>query len=120
MVGWPLPLVGHGFSRTAGWPKGAKLRGVGAPGGAARLGGAARGHHPPRGPLSGPAPDTPRLSAHGLRSGSLAIDEAPLKGDALKAMLAERFGIHHATLELECHGHTSPEEAAHRTESARQ
>jgi len=66
------------------------------------------------------ASDTPALSAHVVLSGSLTMHEAQLKGDALKAMLAERFGIHHATLELECHGHTSPEEAAHRTESARQ
>jgi cobalt-zinc-cadmium efflux system protein len=61
------------------------------------------------------ASDTPALSAHVVLAGPVSMHEAQIKGEELKGMLAERFGIHHATLELECHGHSSPEEATHRT-----
>lgn len=50
------------------------------------------------------ASDVPALSAHVVLSGEITLHEAQLHGDRLKAALAERLGIHHATLELECHG----------------
>ena len=49
------------------------------------------------------ASDTPALSAHVVLAGEVSLHEAQERGDALKTMLAERFGIAHATLELECH-----------------
>jgi cobalt-zinc-cadmium efflux system protein len=56
--------------------------------------------------------ETPALSAHVVLAGEPSLHEAQARGDALKAMLAERFGIGHVTLELECHdcvdGHDSP------------
>jgi len=51
------------------------------------------------------ASDVPALSAHVVLTGELSMHEAQVKGDRLKAMLAERFGIEHSTLELECHEH---------------
>jgi hypothetical protein len=33
----------------------------------------------------------------------VTLHDAQRRGDELKAMLAGRFGIDHATLELECH-----------------
>jgi cobalt-zinc-cadmium efflux system protein len=47
--------------------------------------------------------ETPALSAHVVLAGEPSLHEAQARGDELKAMLAERFGIGHATLELECH-----------------
>jgi hypothetical protein len=35
--------------------------------------------------------------------GGMSLHDAQQRADQLKAMLAERFGIDHATLELECH-----------------
>ena len=49
------------------------------------------------------ASDVPALSAHIVFEGDLSLHEAQGRGDELKAMLAQRFGIAHATLELECH-----------------
>lgn len=49
------------------------------------------------------ASDTPALSAHLVLAGELSLHEAQAEGERIKAMLAERFGIAHATLELECH-----------------
>lgn len=49
------------------------------------------------------ASDVPALSAHVVLSGDVTLHEAQERGDRLKAMLAERFGIEHATLQLECH-----------------
>jgi cobalt-zinc-cadmium efflux system protein len=49
------------------------------------------------------ASDTPALSAHIVLRGEVTLHEAQARGDQLKVMLAERFGITHATLELECH-----------------
>lgn len=43
------------------------------------------------------------LSAHIVASNVGTLHEAQLLGDRLKEMLAHRFGIDHATLELECH-----------------
>jgi cobalt-zinc-cadmium efflux system protein len=47
--------------------------------------------------------ETPALSAHVVLAGELTLHEAQARGEQLKAELAERFGIEHATLELECH-----------------
>jgi cobalt-zinc-cadmium efflux system protein len=47
--------------------------------------------------------ETPALSAHVVLAGELTLHEAQAKGDQLKLELAARFGIEHATLELECH-----------------
>jgi cobalt-zinc-cadmium efflux system protein len=47
--------------------------------------------------------ETPALSAHVVLTGPLTLHEAQTRGDGLKAELAARFGIEHATLELECH-----------------
>ena len=49
------------------------------------------------------ASDEPALSAHVVLAGEVTLHQAQERGDDLKAMLAERFGIDHATLELECH-----------------
>jgi cobalt-zinc-cadmium efflux system protein len=57
------------------------------------------------------ASDVPALSAHVVLIGSPSMHDAQLRADGIKAMLIDRFGIDHATLELECHGphevHTS-------------
>jgi len=58
------------------------------------------------------------LSAHVVLAGPLSLHEAQERATELKAMLAERFGIHHATLEVECHAcveghvHVVPSEPA--------
>jgi cobalt-zinc-cadmium efflux system protein len=49
------------------------------------------------------ASDEPSLSAHVVLRGEMSLHDAQQRGDDLKAMLAERFGIHHSTVELECH-----------------
>jgi cobalt-zinc-cadmium efflux system protein len=49
------------------------------------------------------ASDEPSLSAHVVLEGEVTLHEAQQRGEALKAMLADRFAIDHATLELECH-----------------
>jgi cobalt-zinc-cadmium efflux system protein len=43
------------------------------------------------------------LSAHVVLGGPLSLHDAQERATALKAMLASRFGIEHATLEVECH-----------------
>ena len=48
-------------------------------------------------------PSAPALSAHVVLTGPLSLHEAQERAGELKAMLAERFGIQHATLEVECH-----------------
>lgn len=50
------------------------------------------------------ASDTPALSAHVVLDGEPSLHDAQAQGDALRTLLADRFGIAHATLELECHG----------------
>ena len=50
------------------------------------------------------ASDTPALSAHVVLTGEPSMHDAQLEGERIKAMLLSRFGIEHATLELECHG----------------
>lgn len=49
------------------------------------------------------ASDVPALSAHVVLGEGTSLHEAQVQGDRLKTMLHERFGIEHATLELECH-----------------
>ena len=49
------------------------------------------------------ASDTPALSAHVVVADEKRLHEAQLHADRVKAMLKERFGIEHSTLELECH-----------------
>jgi cobalt-zinc-cadmium efflux system protein len=49
------------------------------------------------------ASDVPALSAHVVLDGEMSLHDAQDKGDELKLMLEEEFGISHATLELECH-----------------
>jgi cobalt-zinc-cadmium efflux system protein len=47
--------------------------------------------------------ETAALSAHVVLTGEPSLHEAQSRGDELKEMLVEVFGIAHATLELECH-----------------
>lgn len=49
------------------------------------------------------ASDVPALSAHVLITEDVTLHQAQMLGDELKAVLEERLGIEHATLELECH-----------------
>ena len=50
------------------------------------------------------ASDVPALSAHVVLQGDdVTLHDAQASGDRLKALLDDRFGIEHATLELECH-----------------
>jgi cobalt-zinc-cadmium efflux system protein len=49
------------------------------------------------------ASDVPALSAHVVLEGELDLHDAQQRGDRIKTMLVQRFGIEHATLELECH-----------------
>jgi len=43
------------------------------------------------------------LSAHVVLGGPLSLHDAQLRAGELKRMLATKFGIEHATLEVECH-----------------
>ncbi len=49
------------------------------------------------------ASDAPALSAHVLLDADPRLHDAQQIGDAIRASLQERFGLVHATLELECH-----------------
>ena len=49
------------------------------------------------------ASNTPALSAHVVVANEDRLHEAQLHADRVKQMLRDRFGIEHATLELECH-----------------
>jgi cobalt-zinc-cadmium efflux system protein len=49
------------------------------------------------------------LSAHVVLAGPLSLHEAQERAISLKRVLAERFGIDHATLEVECHACTDDE-----------
>jgi cobalt-zinc-cadmium efflux system protein len=56
------------------------------------------------------ASDVPALSAHVvLTRDDASIHEAQEASEQLKAMLADRFGITHSTLEVECHEHAASE-----------
>lgn len=43
------------------------------------------------------------LSGHLVFEGEMSLHEAQIRGEQLREALRERFGIEHATLELECH-----------------
>lgn len=58
------------------------------------------------------ASDAPALSAHIVVGSEASLHQAQLHSDRLKSMLRQRFGIGHATLELECHA-CDPEPAEH-------
>jgi cobalt-zinc-cadmium efflux system protein len=61
------------------------------------------------------ASDEPALSAHVVLAGEVTLHQAQERGDELKTMLAEQFGIDHSTLELECHPCDEPvPDPAHR------
>lgn len=47
--------------------------------------------------------ELPALSVHVVLDGEPSLHDAQAKGRTLKEMLVDRFGIEHATLELECH-----------------
>lgn len=49
------------------------------------------------------ASDVPALSAHIVLADTETLHDAQEKGETFRTMLHERFGIEHATLELECH-----------------
>ncbi len=49
------------------------------------------------------ASDTPALSAHVVLDADPRLHDAQQTGDAIRTQLEERFGVVHATLELECH-----------------
>jgi len=55
------------------------------------------------------ASDLPAMSAHIVLDGTPSLHDAQVRGDELKTLLRERFGIAHATLELECHECDTPE-----------
>ncbi len=55
--------------------------------------------------------ETPALSAHVVLRDEPTLHEAQIVGNRLRAVLADRFGVEHATLELECHDCAEP---AHR------
>jgi len=48
------------------------------------------------------ASDVPALSAHVVLAGEPSMREAQRIGEQLKAMLADRYGVQHVTLEMEC------------------
>ena len=54
--------------------------------------------------------EVPSLSAHVVLTGAPNLHDAQGRADQLKTMLESRFGIAHATLELECHGCDPPAE----------
>jgi cobalt-zinc-cadmium efflux system protein len=55
------------------------------------------------------ASDEPALSAHVVLRGEVTLHQAQERGTELKTMLVDRFGIDHATLELECHPCDAPD-----------
>jgi cobalt-zinc-cadmium efflux system protein len=57
------------------------------------------------------ASDTPALSAHLVVDGEISMHEAQQRGERVRQLLEDRFGITHATLELECHPCAEPAEA---------
>ncbi len=54
------------------------------------------------------ASDSPAMSAHVVLDDDLLLHEAQERGDALRTLLADDFGIGHVTLELECHECEAP------------
>lgn len=55
------------------------------------------------------ASDVPALSAHVLMEGEVTLHEGQRRAALVKSVLASRFGIEHATLEIECHECVEPE-----------
>ncbi|HVM39407.1 MAG TPA: cation diffusion facilitator family transporter [Acidimicrobiia bacterium] len=55
------------------------------------------------------ASDFPALSAHMVMEDDMTLHEAQERAVAVKADLAKRFGIAHATLEVECHECPTPD-----------
>jgi cobalt-zinc-cadmium efflux system protein len=55
------------------------------------------------------ASDVPALSAHVVLEGEQTLHDAQAAGGRLKELLEHRFGITHATLELECHPCDDPQ-----------
>jgi cobalt-zinc-cadmium efflux system protein len=55
------------------------------------------------------ASDVAALSVHVQLVGEVTLHEAQVTGARLKTMLADQFGIDHATVELECHACDGPE-----------
>jgi cobalt-zinc-cadmium efflux system protein len=53
------------------------------------------------------------LSAHVVLGGPLSLHDAQLRAGDLKRMLADEFGIEHATLEVECHACVEDEAHEH-------
>jgi cobalt-zinc-cadmium efflux system protein len=53
------------------------------------------------------------LSAHVVLGGELTLHDAQVRARQLKEVLAARFGIEHATLEVECHACVDDEAHAH-------
>jgi cobalt-zinc-cadmium efflux system protein len=71
--------------------------------------------------------DLPALSVHVVLEGEPSLHDAQARGEQLKQMLSTRFGIEHATLELECHDcegalavlhPPAPDRSAHRAASS--
>jgi cobalt-zinc-cadmium efflux system protein len=56
------------------------------------------------------ASNVPALSAHVVVDGEISMHEAQQRGDSVRRRLSERFGIEHATLELECHACDAPDD----------
>lgn len=56
------------------------------------------------------ASDVPAMSAHVVLNGERTLHDAQTSADRLKHLLEDRFGITHATLELECHPCDGPAE----------
>lgn len=50
------------------------------------------------------ASDVPAVSAHVVLRGEVSLHDAQIHGNRLREALLDRFGITHATFELECHG----------------
>lgn len=59
------------------------------------------------------ASDTPALSAHVVLEGKINLHAAQLKSDELEGLLQAKFGIDHATLEMECHDCEIVSETSH-------
>jgi cobalt-zinc-cadmium efflux system protein len=54
------------------------------------------------------------LSAHVVLEGPLSLHDAQMRASAMKQRLAERFGIDHATIEVECHACLDDHVSSHR------
>lgn len=57
--------------------------------------------------------DLPAMSAHVVMTQGIDLHEAQERGERIRAMLLDRFGVGHSTLEFECHDCEDPATAAH-------